>query len=298
MSQRKRPALLGLCCIVTLLPLASANGQMSHEETVVRTTYAKLIYALKIGTIHKAIFDETPRHPPGTSSKPHPLTRIALDDRMAEEGLLFQLANFSVGRISDLKRNYAELVTKPDGSDVLEISTGGMTFEEDNKKTFDVTAKDVKWHPGRIPPDSEDWNIPAAELLTQIENAKWFSRYAAFTVTVQFQGKSRIYNAMFLFGTDDKGQAVVLPVDTVADAGVQYFANQPVYPATLLKTSWRAKPAVADWLKSHQVFDATCKPGKEDVCCDLTTLECGVAAQDVTSSLSQPVSEMNMPWAQ
>ena len=87
-------------------------------------------------------------------------------------------------------------------------------------------------------------------------------------------------------------------VDTVTGTAVDSFVKQDVYPTVLLKTRLRAKPVVADWLKSHQVFDATCKPGKEDVCCDLTTLECGVAAQDVTSSLSQPVSEMNMPWAQ
>jgi hypothetical protein len=128
--------------------------------------------------------------------------------------------------------------------------------------------------------------------LPQTEHGNWYSRYAAFTATVLFQGKARIYNAMFLFGTDDKGQAVVAPIDTVAgNSALYYFVNQPMYPATLLKTSLRAKPVVADWLKSHQVFDATCKPGREDVCCDLTTLECGVAAQDVNSALSQPVNE-------
>jgi hypothetical protein len=291
MPQTKRsPALLGFCCLVTLLPLASANGQMTHEETVVRTTYAKLSYATKIGTIHRALTDETPRHPAGTSSKPHPLTRIALDDRMAQDGVLFQLSNFSVGLISDLKRNYSELVTKPDGSDVLSISTGGQTWAEDGKETFGVTAGVNGWNPGQVL-TAENWNVPASELIPQTEHGNWFSRYAAYTVTVQSQGKSRIYNAMFVFGTDDKGQEVIGAIDTVLSGAVNYFVNRPVYPATLLKTRLRAKPVVADWLKSHQVFDATCKPGKDDVCCDLTTLECGVAAQDVNSSLSQPVIE-------
>jgi hypothetical protein len=278
---------LGVCTLVSWAQ--SPPTGMSYEETVVRTTYAKLSYATKIGTIHRALTDER-RHPSGTSSKPHLLTRIALDDRMAQDGVLFQLSNFSVGLISDLKRNYAELVTKPDGSDVLSITTGGMTFTEDGKETFGVTANGAGWSPGQNL-TSEDWNHPAAELLPQSEHGNWFSRYAAFTVTVQFQGKSRTYNAMFLFGVDDKGLGVISAIDTVLSGAVNYFVNRPVYPATLLKTSLRAKPVVADWLKSHQVFDATCKPGKEDVCCDLTTLECGVAAQDVNSSLSQPVSE-------
>lgn len=290
MSQHKRfPALLGLCCLVTLLPVASANAQMSYEETVVRTTYAKLTYAVTIGTIHRALTDEM-RHPPGTSLKPHPLTRIALDDRLAQDGVLFQLANFSVGKISDLKRNYSGLVTKPDGSEVLAISTGSLNWAEDGKETLEVSAGGAGWNPSQNL-ISEDWDHPAAELLPLSEHGNWYSRYAAFTVTVQFQGKSRIYNAMFLFGVDDKGLEVVSAIDTVSTGGLSYFVNRPVYPATLLKTSLRAKSVVADWLKSHQVFDATCKPGKEDVCCDLTTLECGVAAQDVTLALSQPVNQ-------
>jgi hypothetical protein len=230
------------------------------------------------------------RHPPGTSLKPHSLTRIALDDRIAQDGVLFQLANFSVGKISDLKRNYSELVTKPDGREVLSISTGSLNWAEDGKETLEVSARGAGWNPSQIL-ISENWEVPAAEILPQTEHGNWYSRYAAFTATVLFQGKSRIYNAMFLFGVDDKGLGVISAIDTVSTGGLSYFVNQPVYPSTLLKTRLRAEPVVADWLDSHQVFDATCKPGKEDVCRDVTTLECGVAAQDVNFALSQPVNE-------
>ena len=66
-----------------------------------------------------------------------------------------------------------------------------------------------------------------------------------------------------------------------------------MYPATLLKTNLRTNPAVGDWLKSHQVFDATCKAG--EACCNPATLACGVPSQDVTSSISQPISQFTSP---
>jgi hypothetical protein len=46
-------AVLAFC--LTSLGVASANGQMTHEETVVRQTYAKLAYAVNIGSIHRAL---------------------------------------------------------------------------------------------------------------------------------------------------------------------------------------------------------------------------------------------------
>jgi hypothetical protein len=104
------------------------------------------------------------------------------------------------------------------------------------------------------------------------------------------QGRSRTYHALFAFGKDDKGQEAIQPVDTVIGNSIlSAFVNRPLYPATLLNTSMREDPAVATWLKAHQVFDATCKPGKEDVCCDLNTLECGVSAHDVNAAFSQPI---------
>ena len=141
MSQcmKRFQALLGFCCLVTLLPLASANGQMTHEETVVRQTYAKLRYAVGLGTIHN-LLSEDPQ-----------ITRAALDARMGQEGLQFQLANFTSGKLTDIgQRSYAELMTKPDGSDVLSISTGNHTYTEpDGTKTLDVTAQVMGWEPGQ-----------------------------------------------------------------------------------------------------------------------------------------------------
>jgi hypothetical protein len=263
------------------LPFARANGQMTHEETVVRQTYAKLAYAVKLGTIHDAL-----------SGDPQ-LTRVALDARIEKEKVVFQLANFSSGKLSDIAtRSYGDLVTKPDGSDVLSITTGNLTDTETNAegqtKTIEVQATVMGWRPG--PEISGSFDIPVATAVSMMENAQWYSRYAAFTVTALFQGRSRTVHAIFLFGANAQGIEQLLVADTIAGTAVGDFGPQTVvYPAILLKTSYRARPVVADWLKSQQVFDAACKPGKEEVCCNPATLECGVAAQDVNSSLSKPV---------
>jgi len=66
-------AALGFCSLATMLPIARAQKQVPHEETVVRTTYAKLAYATKIGTVHEVLL---------TNSKPN-LTE--LESRLARK---------------------------------------------------------------------------------------------------------------------------------------------------------------------------------------------------------------------
>ena len=88
---------------------------------------------------------------------------------------------------------------------------------------------------------------------------------------------------MFLFGT---GEEPVLPLDNVAiNSALAFFVKNSVYPAVLLETSVSQKDSVADWLKAHQVFGAECRSGQREVCCDLDSLSCGVAAGDVASML-------------
>ena len=284
MSQRKRfPALLGLGCIVTLLPLASANGQMSHEETVVRQTYATLAYAATIRSIHRAL-DAQPE-----------ITRTALDARISNEAVKFQLTNFSSGKLGDIaQHSYGDLVTKPDGSDVLAIATGSLKYsEEGSPDIFDPTAQVEGWVPGQQV--SDNFDIPAAKAFAMADTDRIYSRFAPYTVTALFRGRSRTAKAMFVFGTNADGQELIGPIDPMTGSSALFeFVSQTVYPATLLKTRLRATPVVADWLRSHQVFDASCKPGKEDVCCDPATLECGVASKDVTAHLSKPVSELTI----
>jgi hypothetical protein len=108
-----------------------------------------------------------------------------------------------------------------------------------------------------------------------------FSRYVTATITVRFQNRSRTYRTLWLFGSG------MLAVDLVTGNIVQDFVNESVYPSLLTDTSLRSYPAVRDWLNSTQRFDASCKSGRQDVCCD-AAMRCGVSSEDLRSTKPAP----------
>jgi hypothetical protein len=274
-------AVLAYC--LTTLGVASANGQMTHEETVVRQTYAKLAYAVNIGSIHRALEG-------GTIT-----TKTDLEAYIAKEAIQFQLNNFSSGKVSDIaERSYGDFVTKPDGSDTLAISTGlHKMSEEGSPDVVGATARVIGWHKGQDVSGSFDIPFAKAMVMSGKDPAK--PRYAAYTVTTTFQNRSRTIHALFLFNTTPNGEEYSVSDTLNGSPALFDFINQSVYPSTLLKTRLRAEPAVADWLRSHQVFDAACKPGREETCCNPSTLVCGVSSQDVNTYLSKPVTAIPVP---
>jgi hypothetical protein len=270
-----------LCFITAVLGPANVKGQATAEETIVKTTYAKLAYAAQLGTIHKALREiKQPKS-------------WELESWLADEAIKFELYDFSSGPISDIaQRAYGDLVTKPDGQDVLDVSMGILERTEDLlekpqvRQTRESDAK-PRWTSGQNLTGA-NWNIPFHQILPFLQRQKSaYSRYVAYKVTVTFQASSRSYRAMFLFGT---GEEPVLVLDNVT-VGPGAATRNSVYPAVLLETSLGQKAAVADWLKLHQVSDAVCPPGQREVCCDPNTLTCGVSAGDVKSALSKPLSE-------
>lgn len=274
-----------LACCLTMLGVASVNGQMTHEETVVRQTYAKLAYAVNIGSVHRAL--------DGGQGKE--ITKADLEAYIAKEAIQFQLNNFSSGKVSDIaERSYGDFVTKPDGSDSLAISTGSYKVsEEGSPDVVGATARALGWHKGQEVSGSFDIPFAKAMVMTGIVPAS--SRYAAYTVTTTFQNRWRTIHALFLFNTTPNGEGNSV-IDTLNGSSALFdFINQSVYPSTLLKTRLRAEPAVADWLRSHQVSDAACKPGREETCCNPSTLVCGVSSQDVNTYLSKPVTAIPVP---
>jgi hypothetical protein len=275
-------------CFVTIVPLIGANGQMTPEEKAVRTTYAKLVYATKIGAIHDVL---------AKNSQP---SLAELEDRLAAKPLKFELSNFSSGSVNDIaKRVYADLVTKLNGEDELSVATGthihreGLEQKGEVIETKDAVAQ-ASWTGGRKL-TSESWNMPFEEALThaQTDNKATYSRYASFAVTVSFQGRSRGYKAMFLFGS---GDAPILALDNVTNnSALTGMARTSVYPAVLLESSMAQKPGIANWLKSHQVRDPACLPGQREVCCNPLALTCYVAEKDVSSALDKPISRIGSP---
>ena len=264
-----------------LLSLPGKVNTMSPEEVSVRKAYSQLNYAVTLDAIHRAIRESDEKH-----TEP---SRSFLDTKIKEVELRFELSDFRTGNLSDIVTHpYDEFVTKPDGSDVLTVSVGTYRYTEDIQIAEESIAH-ARWEKGQDI-RGEDWNIPISQVLSHLDNAQSFSRFASFRVKVDFEGRSRTYKAAFLFGGSGV-EGAVLPLDNVTNnSALQYFATHSVYPATLLETKLGKKAAILDWLRSNQVKDQSCQPRTRNVCCNPNTLQCGVSAEDFNSALSRPAA--------
>ena len=269
-------------CLGLLVPLACVSGQMAREENVVRTTYAKLAFAVKIGEIHDVLARE--KDP----------SLAELENQVSANELRFELSNFKSGYIRTIvKKSFAELVTKPQGEDVLDIATGVYNSTEDVKELREVRettelGAHASWSAGEYL--TQDWNVSFAQMLpaTQTQNNSTYDRYASYHVRVTYQGRSRSYEAMFLFGS---GEIPVLALDNVTNnSALTSIVDKSVYPSVLLESPASRQLGVAAWLRSHQIRDAACRPGQKEACCDPASVSCGVAAGDVSSALRNGVS--------
>src|ERR1051325_1717365 len=175
---------------------SSASPGMTHEEEVVRTTYARLSYAVQVGEVLE-ILQEADFHRGPTDQE-------SFARRLKDAELTFELSEFKVGSVTDpdiQNVKYKDLMTWPSG-DSLDITPGVSSFNINDKETNSPVAK-VQWHASQQ--IRENWDLPWRELFPQIEHSNWFSTYASFKVKVTFQGSSREYRAMFLFGRNPAG---------------------------------------------------------------------------------------------
>jgi len=197
----KRSWTFALLIIVSWCTLALA-GDGSPEETAVRAAYSKVSKAVDAGIAYAAATG-IPDY------KGQPVT--------------FELSDFRTGPISDIAGvEYRWLVTEPKGEEVFGINRTG-----DDKEGWVMTEN---WIPGQTL--TEDWAVPMSQLLPKIEKQNGdadFTRFAAYTVKVTHEGKSRTYKALCLFG-DLNGNPVVLVIDTATGLdgnALEYFHNHP-----------------------------------------------------------------------
>ncbi len=267
--------LAGLLCFCALV--ASATD-MSQEETIVRTAYAKLSYAVDLETAIRAV-----KHNPK-------ITYAQLAQEVAKEALTFSLSDFSCNDISSvLDQKYAQVFSDiRDGGDVVDIGSVTESYTEETNGAKTETSMNVaaaRWSHGPNGPVPEG---TVAEMLPAMERESGISalmRFCTYTAAVTFEGRSRTYRANFFFGPDGQGQ--VTPGDMVVALGggtLQELLSKPVYPQVLLKTArYRNNAAMRAFLNGNQHSNASCKRG--DACCDLSALHCGVYGADLEGSL-------------
>jgi hypothetical protein len=217
-----------------------------------------------------------------------------LELQIADHKLDFKLTDFASGPVADIsKRLYSDLVTPPNGDDVIDITQSSFDRSEDISATKQVRhteefGAEAKWSKGQIV-TGDLWNTPFSQVLPIIEsdNHSQYTRYASVAVTVSLEGRSRNYKAMFLFGSGE----YLLPLDNVTNnSALAGFVNGSVYPGILLGSDLSQKAGVRDWLRQHRSSASTCVSGQRTVCCDPSTLVCGLAAGDVEDSQGSAIS--------
>jgi hypothetical protein len=280
---------------VMLAPLSGAVAQMTHEETMVRTAYAKFAYAvqqLAIGDLASEASGRAVGRMPQVRKSHVGLTSA---QRLATEQVNFVLGDFVVGDVRDiLDRKVDDLVPLAVGEE-LRSATESYNLSDLGLKTR-VDGLHVEWQPAVQPSQA------AADLLKgvtvdgmyQLESHKprpegLWQRYASYSVIVNYQGKSRgPYRALFLFGHDSKGEEVIEIHDaTTSISGLAFALSAKLFPDALVLTHWRAYPVVSDWLDLNQMSGPSCSVGQDDVCCDLLKLKCGPKSEDAAAGLAK-----------
>src|SRR5262249_29755284 len=151
------------------------------------------------------------------------------------------------------KTKYSDLVTKPSG-DALDIGAGTWRFVTDEPRETNSDVAIVRWRPSQTV--DEDWDQLFGDIYPKTEIGGQHTRYAAFRVKASFQGRSREYHAMFLFGADQQGRAAIFTADMIIDingGALHKFLTRTSYPETLIEGGLGKDPVIYDWLASHQV---------------------------------------------
>jgi hypothetical protein len=274
-------------------PLGSLAGsaQMTHEETVVRTAYAKYAYAVAQGVITDLAMEAmSPIRAARTAMRDGGLTS---EQRLTAGTITFLLSDFTFGSLRDIMdRQIADFESRLRG-EVLQVATQKTTYN----KTVSWTSIEVQWHKAPEVDESQALTFNDLQREMQKENQTLNSpgdRYASYTVTLTYQGQTRTYKAMFLFGHDSQGKENVRPADPIADdTGLAIALATPLFPDGLARTQLRNQPVVQGWLNANQMANSSCSVllSKGDVCCDLVRMRCGPGRDDLAEALAKPTDE-------
>lgn len=280
---------LAVTCIM-LASLSAAVAQMTHEETMVRTAYAKFAYLSEQRVVGDLAIES------GNARIPVAKDGIGLtpDQRLAAAQISFTLSDFAVGNVRDiLDRKALDLISPAVGEMLTTNGEQGFSYSEG---TLDAPwiCLEVQWSPAHpLAPEAQDIKLGDLYQLEwhQQRPATLWQRYASYSVTVTYRGKSRgPYRALFIFGHDAEGNEVIEPEDATNNGLVLALRDHP-FPDAFVLTRLRNNPLVANWVAAKQMSGPACSTGSGDVCCDLTQLKCGPGRVDVANGLAKPLPQ-------
>ncbi len=267
--------------------------EMTHEETMVRTAYAKFAYASEQGAIMQLALEGS-----GIAGVAKP-SGLSSDQRESDAEVVFKLSDFKVGSLTDIVNRKATDIISPPVSEMLAAQTPEYAYLEAGYQTV-LYYLVPHWVPATpIAPDA------ISATLGELHQLEWsnaipataWDRYASYSVVVTFQGKSRgPYKALFVFGHDAKGGEMVMPEDGNTDSlALAHVLSVQLFPEVFVRSKLRGQPVVANWLSAKQKSGSACSEGRGDVCCDLIQLQCGPGSSDVVAGLAKPLPTLQKP---
>ena len=282
---------IALCLAFAAISSAAA-AEMSHEETAVRTAYAKFAYASE-----QYVMAQLAREAMSPESRAN--TGMTNDQRLSAAQVTFTLSDFSFGNVREiLNRKVIDFIT-PAKSEMLVAGPMSSQFAEGGTMS-ELRSLDLHWQSASpLAPEVADTKISDLYQLQwhRLRPEALWQRYASYMVTVSFQGKTQgPYRALFIFGHDPKGNETIEPEDGTADAmGLAFAIQSHLFPAPFVRTRLRGYQVIASWLNTKQTSGPSCSSGVGDVCCDVVALRCGPGRDDVADGLSRPLPVPGKP---
>ena len=286
----RRALLYGVVALCLSYPALTRAQSMSHEEEVVRNTYAKASTLCSLEAISQAGLNQL-----GGKT----IDEAELTKQLANATPVFTLSGFKTGTILSISSSqWGQLATMPQAGTQI-LGAGITTFN------FSDNGNPVSWHVV-----TADWQrssdapefIKASEQRSVADTIKlgspeWSSKpvtyteYASFTVKLTFQGKAvGPYRALFFFGKDGQGNDVVTPNDAVSNSILwDVLWNEPsYYPTGFVNSRLRQQPVIEKWLQANAIPQGSCTANHE-LCCSRG--RCGISEDDLNQDLATPLPE-------
>jgi hypothetical protein len=288
MKKARYPIILAVMISCFAGNAGGAAHKMSPEESVVRSTYARVTFAAQLGMLWHAV--ELDEGWPGLNDG------LALSKAMNEQ-VRFDLTDFKVGELKDISAaSWTSLIEGP--VDVLFIHFVEMPvgFTKSNKKRdFYITYADAAWKPAAptaietLEERAHTSPVPSVNdgmrSLRKPNGGGEWTRYASYSVVASLRERSISYRATFLFSANG---GEILPLDYATGMGIAPLVKTTMYPSALVDTAFREIPFVQAWILSSEIKG--CKNSSQpEVCCDPVTGRCGIASEDLQRSLGTQI---------
>jgi hypothetical protein len=257
----KHRTLATLAVVYALVAFAQAQSPQTApaREDVIRTTYAKLMFANQVGAIEEHFFKNKIRYAGAVLSQ-------VLNDNV----LTFELSNFKEGNVPCSQAPMSTLASNLGGKPIINLQFERNTFDV-NHTVYAENDVVVQNTVGQVVKGSDDFVICDLNTLSSNTDPKW-SKYVTYDVVATYKGSKTKYHASFVF--DEAGGAMACDSFVM---GLTSYIEPPVYPEVLLNWTINENHDIAEWARANSATDV---PSKQ-MSCNPKTLRCLIPAQDI-----------------